>query len=80
MFSSLLSATNLLPSSLNSICFAIISLLIITFGKSIPSNISNFAFKIFSLEPKIPICEVPILVIMDSVGFAILVNKLISPK
>ena len=45
-----------------------------------PSNISNFAFKIFSLEPKLPIWAVPIFVITAIVGFAICVNKLISPK
>ena len=39
-----------------------------------PSRISNFAFNIFSLEPSIPMCEVPILVITANVGFAILVN------
>ena len=47
---------------------------------SIPSNISNLAFNIFSLEPKFPICDVPIFVIIDIVGFAIFVNLLISPK
>ena len=45
-----------------------------------PSNISNFAFNIFSLEPKFPICDVPIFVITQPVGFAIFVSKLISPK
>ena len=39
-----------------------------------PSNISILAFKIFSLEPKIPICAVPILVITATSGLAILVK------
>jgi len=49
-------------------------------GIFIPSNISNLAFNMFSLEPKFPICEVPIFVITANVGFAILVKRLISPK
>ena len=45
-----------------------------------PSKISILAFKIFSLEPKIPICAVPTLVITATVGFAIFVKTSISPK
>ena len=44
------------------------------------SVISNFAFSIFSLEPKLPICAVPILVITAIVGFTIFVNIDNSPK
>ena len=35
-----------------------------------PLAISNFASKIFSFEPKLPICAVPILVIIAISGFA----------
>ena len=62
------------------LCNKSLSLFMITLGIFIPSRISSFAFNIFSLDPKFPICDVPILVITAKVGFAIFVNKLISPK
>ena len=46
----------------------------------IPSKISSFAFNMFSLEPRFPICDVPMFVITAIVGFAIFVSLLISPK
>ena len=62
------------------LCNKSLSLLIIILGTIIPSNISNLAFNIFSLDPKLPICDVPILVITAKVGLAISVSRLISPK
>ena len=50
------------------------------FPFSIPSSISSFAFNMFSLEPKFPICDVPIFDITHNVGLATLVSSLISPK
>ena len=54
-------------------------MLIITFPLFIPSSISSFAFNIFSLEPRFPMCDVPIFDITHSVGFAICVSSLSSP-
>ena len=62
------------------LCNKSLSLLITIYGFCAPSNISNFAFNIFSLDPKFPICDVPIFVIMHIFGFAILESKWISPK
>ena len=45
-----------------------------------PSNISIFAFSIFSLDPSIPMCAVPMLVIIAIVGLTIFVKSSISPK
>jgi len=61
-------------------CNKSLSLFIIIVGFLAPFNISNFAFKIFSLEPKFPICDVPTFVIIHILGFAILLNNSISPK
>ena len=45
-----------------------------------PSKISNLAFKIFSLLPKLPIWAVPTLVITATSGLAIFVKYEISPR
>ena len=52
-----------------------LSLFITTTGSLHPFKISSFAFNIFSLEPRFPMCDVPIFVIIQMSGFAIELNN-----